>query len=128
MADLGHDLSCVSDLDPSMREVQGRIALAQACARRLQTPRGRLIDDPDYGYDLTDEIGDDLSPSDIARIASSVDAEMLKDERVLASSTVVTFLNQILIVTVSLTDGAGPFLLVLQVSAVSVQLLTPVQQ
>jgi phage baseplate assembly protein W len=72
MADLGTDLGCVSDLTSTMSLVSGRRALGEACARRLQTPRGRLIKHPNYGYDLTGELNGDLAVADIARIQSNV--------------------------------------------------------
>ena len=62
MADLGVDVFAVVDLDPAFRLVSGRVAHAQAIARRLGTPRGdlaRIGDDPDYGTDLRAFVGDD---------------------------------------------------------------------
>lgn len=120
---LGTDLSCVQDMDAAGAEVSGRTCLAQAIARRLSTPRGRLIYDPNYGYDLTGEINDDVSPADIARITSNVNAECLKDERVVSTTVTATFANSTLVVTIVLTDGQGPFVLVLAVTSVSVSLL-----
>jgi hypothetical protein len=52
MADLGNDLACVFDLDPSVSEVSGRRALAEAIARRWLTPRGTLFYAPTYGAGL----------------------------------------------------------------------------
>ena len=125
MADLGTDLSGISDLDPAMLEVSGRTGLAQAIARRLITPRGRLIDDPNYGFDLTGRVGNDLGPRDIAILESGIEAECLKDERVItADVTVVLGAGGILTVSIGLQDGAGPFTLVLAVSDVTVALLT----
>jgi hypothetical protein len=109
-----------------MTEVTGRQLLSEALIRRLLTPRGGLIDDTNYGYDLVGELNDDLSPNDIGRIGSSIDQEMLKDERVLASKTQVLFQNGVLIVTILITDGTGPFPLVLQVSGVTISLLNTV--
>ena len=103
----------------------GRRGLGEAMARRLQTPRGRLIKHPNYGYDLTEELGDDISTADLARIASSVEEECLKDERVLSCTAVVTFLAGVLTVVITLADAAGPFVLVLSVSAVSVTIVSP---
>jgi phage baseplate assembly protein W len=110
-------------MDAAAAEVSGRTCLAQAMARRLSTPRGRLIYDPNYGYDLTGEINDDVTPRDIARITANVNTECLKDERVVATNVTATFANSILVVTIVLTDGQGPFTLVLAVTAVTVTLL-----
>jgi hypothetical protein len=124
----GSDLSCVFDLDPAMAEISGRLLLAQACARRIITPRGGLIDDPNYGYDITQFLNDDLSPSDLARIASGIDGELVKDERVFASSTTVNFALNTLTIATTMTPSAGPtFALVLAVSNVTVAILQPIQ-
>lgn len=66
MPDYGTDLSCVVDLDAGLAEVTGNTLLAQALARRLITPRGGLLDDPNYGYDLTQFLNADIGPTDLA--------------------------------------------------------------
>lgn len=124
MADFGKDLSCVSDFTATMSTVSGRRLVAESIARRLQTPRGRLIKHPNYGFDLSGELGDDLSPSDIARIKAGAEAECVKEERVLSATVALTFLAGTLAVVIALTDAAGPFSLVLAVSAVSVTLVS----
>jgi len=123
MADFGTDLSCVSDLDATGAEVSGRLLLGQSLARRLQTPRGRLLEDANYGFDLRQYVNADLSPTDIARIRTGVEAECLKDERVLGATATVTLTSNVLIVTVLLQDAAGPFSLVLSVTAVTTTVL-----
>jgi len=122
--DYGTDLSLLTDLSPTMSTVSGRTALGQALARRLQTPRGRLLKHPNYGMDLAGRINDDLSQADIAAIASDVEAECSKDERVLACTAACVFAVGVLTVVITITDAAGPFPLVLAVSAVSVTLVS----
>lgn len=125
---LGQCWSCVSDITSPGYYVSGNRAVAEAIARRLQTPRGGLIDDPDYGFDLTAYVNADISPADIALIQSNVDAECLKDERVAAAVSTVTLLaTGVLTVVIQLTAGSGPFTLVLAVSDVTVSLLQPSQ-
>jgi hypothetical protein len=119
----GHDLSCLSDLTSDMAEVDGRILLGQALARRLQTPRGGLIDDPDYGYDITGEIGDDMDARKIAKIATRIDAECLKDPRVFSSDTVTTFASGFLTIVITITDRDGPFKLVLVANDITLTLM-----
>lgn len=123
MADLGADLACVSDLPDTMSMVSGRRALGEAIARRLQTPRGRLINYPNYGFDLTGELNDDLSPADFARIQSGVEQECIKDERVQSATCTLTFTAGTLTAVIVLVDGAGPFTLVLAATALDVTLL-----
>jgi hypothetical protein len=122
----GSDMSLLMDLDPMGTVVTGRLLLAQALIRRWTTPRGRLLDDPNYGYAVTDELNDDLSPTDLSDIADNMDAEAIKDERVVSSQTTVQFnqANGWLITTSIIDDGAGPFPLVLQISDVTVTILS----
>jgi len=122
----GVDIAMTADstgMDPAMASVTGRLGLAQSLVRRLQTPSGRLIDDPDYGYDLLGELNDDLSPADVGRIASQVAAECEKDERVVSCQASVGFTLGVLTVGLVVTDGKGPFKLVLTASNVTVSLL-----
>lgn len=125
MSDLGTDLSCVTDIDPTGAMVSGRTSLAQACARRLSTDRGTLLDDPNYGYNLTEFVNADVSPADVAALRSGVEAECLKDERVLAcTADAVLGRDGVLTITITLTDADGPFELVLSVSDTTIALLT----
>lgn len=122
--DFGTGLSCVTDLTDTMSVVSGRRLVAEAIARRLQTPRGRLIKHPNYGFDVCGELNGDLSAADIARIQSGVEAECVKDERVLDATAVLTFAASKLTLVITLEDAAGPFVLVLAATAVSVTLLS----
>lgn len=122
--DLGTDLSCLTDLTATMSTVSGRRLLAEAIARRLQTPRGGLLKHPDYGFDLAGHINDDINASDIAVISSGVEAECLKDERVISATCACTFAVNTLTVVVTITDADGPFVLILAATAVSVTLVS----
>lgn len=121
----GTELSCVDDIAEDGRVVTGNLVVGEALARRLTTPRGRLIGDPNYGYDLTQYLNDDMSPRDIAAMRAGIVAECLKDERVTAAD-VTTVLSKAGALTISIlvTTGAGPFTLVLAVSATSTQVLS----
>lgn len=125
-ADLGTDVGGFLDVDPEGKMVSGRRCLAEAAARRLITPRGRLIDDPNYGTDVREYLNDDMGPADLALMFSAVIAECLKDERVVGADVTGTFVNGAVTLNITLTDGDGPFSLVLSVSvtSVTVQLLT----
>ena len=122
----GHDLSCVTDLDPAMAETDGVHCLTQAITRRLITPRGGLIDDPNYGTDLTAEMNNDLLPSDIGRLQSAINAECRKAERVFsAACTVVLAAQGVLTVSLVITGAAGPtFRMVLAITSVTVTVLS----
>ena len=123
--DFGTDLSAVSDLEVTMREVSGRELLAQAIARRLQTPRGGgLFYDADYGYDVRQFVSGSTLPE--GTIEAAIENEILKDERVADVQVDVRYFtaNKNLKIYVAINDGDGPFDLVLDVSDVTVELLT----
>lgn len=122
-ASYGQDLSCVDDLDDGMTEVSGRLCLGQAIARRLITPRGGLIDDENYGFNVTGYLNDDVDAATLALIQAGVEGEAVKDERVISATATVTFLNGALTIVLALTDGEGPFTLVLNISDVTVEVL-----
>ena len=80
----GSDISGAADLDPDMAEVDGfsTLALAQALVRRLDTPRGSLIDDGDYGIDLRSYCNRPTAAAELIALAGQVRGELLKDDRV----------------------------------------------
>jgi hypothetical protein len=74
-----------------MHRVTGRTALAQALYRRLSTEVGGLWYDNEYGYDITRYINTAQSPTrSPGMIAQAINAECLKDERVLDCATKVS--------------------------------------
>ncbi len=123
--DLGTDVNCVDDIDPSFALVSGSTAVAQAIARRFDTPRGGLHYDGEYGYDITEWLNRGVSDADLFRIAVAVEAEAGKDERVLQSEATVTYDASTEKLSISLRGAcsSGPFQLVLSVDAVSVTVL-----
>ncbi len=122
--DYGRALSCVSDVSRESRTVTGHMVVAEALARRLGCPRGRLIGYPNYGYDLCQFVNADLNKRDLAAIRAGVEAECLKDERVEgASADVVLATDGTLTVTIEVVGAKGPFTLVLGVSSVTVEIL-----
>lgn len=123
--DFGSDLHTpgLLDLDPYFTFVDGAAALGEALGRRLVTPRGSLIDDPAYGYDVRAHLNDD-DPNPGA-IVAEVEAELAKDERVRRARAAVTFDAALgaLVVVADVLTAEGPFRLTLAVSAVSADLL-----
>ena len=128
----GTDLWGISDMNAAGAEVTGTVLVGQAIARRLSTPRGGLIDDPNYGYDLTQWLNADVGPQDLGQIQANTQAECLKDQRITSAVVTVTPPASALIqgvtaiymmVSIVLTTGAGPFTLTLAVSNVTVVLL-----
>lgn len=124
MTDYGSAVSWVSDMAPEGHVVTGNRVVAEALARRLMTPRGRLIGYPNYGYDLTQFVNADMSERDLIAMQAGIKAECEKDERV-ESASVASVLRSdgLMTVTINVVGAKGPFSLVLEVSAVTVKLL-----
>lgn len=125
MTDLAITSDAGLDLDPLFGFVEGRAALAQAIALRLDTPHGGLWYDLDYGCNLKRWLNATLDASELFRMQQAVMAECMKDERVLACDARVTLDAQAgrLRVSLALTDDDGPFALELDVSSVRVAVL-----
>jgi class 3 adenylate cyclase len=122
--DFGTAWSCIDDLTMPSIMVSGFRVVAEAIARRWQTDRGYLVGDPNYGYNLSNFIGDDFDKGTLNLIARNAAQEAEKDERVLRCECVVSLLpDQTLQVVGKVTTAQGPFSLVVGVNNVTVQLL-----
>jgi hypothetical protein len=124
LPDFGTTLSCIFDLDPMGAMVTGLTTLSQALIRRITTPRGRLLYDPNYGYDIQSELNDDVTQLQVGQIGLNMDQEFLKDQRVFASKTTVVLsaLGE-LDTNSQIQSAVGPFSLVLNVSQVGVSVV-----
>jgi phage baseplate assembly protein W len=123
--DYGTDLSVTDDFAADFHMSSGRRLLAEACVRRLLTPLGQLRRHPMYGYDVRDEIGDDVSKADLARVSANVQTQLMRDERIVQCTCTATLDRAgAMTLDIVLTDGAGPFRLVLAVSSVTVSILS----
>ena len=120
--DFGTDIHCVTDFKAHMPVVSGKLCLAQALARRLQTPRGVFPWWPDYGLDVRKYL---LSTIDTSEIEGEVQAECEKDERVdsVQVSAIRTESSVSLIVDVTPDDETDPFEFVFIVTADKAELL-----
>lgn len=146
--DYGSDLSCtlravalpfpdgttrvVTAVQPTldMAEVSGRTCLVEALVRRLTTFRGTLLDvvipstTANYGTDVSGWLNDDIDARGLAMLGSAVDAELRKDERVERVATTATLVANVLMLSIEVVDGDGPFTLVLAVTQVTIQILS----
>lgn len=125
--DFGTTVSCTFDIDPAGLLITGRRVLSEALIRRILTPRGRLLSDPNYGFDLAGAINNDMSAADANEVGANMDQEFTKDERVVSSTTIASFNQTTGVLTTSTTidDGQGPFPLVLSVSNYLLSILSP---
>jgi phage baseplate assembly protein W len=125
----GKDTSCTTSLRTG-RYASGVQLVAEACFRRLITPRGTLRggeNEANYGLDLTAYIGTTNPRSLESKLASLIAAELKKDERVDTVVAEVTAtksgIETTLTIEVTVETGEGPFTLNLAVDGVSTQLL-----
>jgi hypothetical protein len=88
----GTDLSCVTDLDPLLVEVDPNspAAIVEAVIRRFTTPRGSLIDDPDYGLDIRSVLNRGMTQRDLRALAGALRGEAQKDDRVALADVQLT--------------------------------------
>lgn len=114
----GQDLAMPSYMATGFRVV------GEAIARRWTTTQGQLIDDPNYGTNINDSIGDDLSDTDIQELQAALSNEAQKDARVLNCKVTLTLgTDGTLTVTGQVTTADGPFQLVLSVGSVTPAIL-----
>jgi hypothetical protein len=122
MAELGSDFNLLTDLDPNLSAVSEETAFLQALCRRLQTPRGGLWYDLDYGTDLRQFVN--AQNVQAFAVEQAVEQECLKDERVQTCSATVTRGDDgSLTVSISVEAAEGPFEFTLLVSSLTVELL-----
>ncbi len=103
----GLDLSCVTDIEPTLAEVDPASprAIIQAVIRRFTTPRGALLDDPDYGLDIRAVLSRGATQRDVRAISGSLQGEAQKDDRVARCEVklVASLLTRRVDVSVSIT-------------------------
>lgn len=132
MPDYGLDLKTVVDangnvdLTDTMLESTGRAVLIEALVRRQTTPRGSVIDAPNSCFDVRDWLNDGMTGTQIQALQGLIVNELKKDQRVLQVSALVTFnaATRTLTVVETVLSSDGPFSLTLNVSDVTVELLT----
>ena len=125
----GTDIWCETDLHPRMLEVDGfaTLALAQALVRRLDCPRGQLLDDPDYGLDIRGMLNRGLTAAELRAMPGQIRSELEKDDRVdqvvVTLSPSSTGSSLLIKVAVSAVDSRlGDFALTLNASSAEVLL------
>lgn len=121
MSDLGTDLSIIDDLGDG--RVTGFANLASALARRLETPRGGLFYDEDYGTDVREYLNDEIDGDTVFEMQALVAAECEKDPRVMAAEVEIEETADGIRVTALIETEEGPFEMVIAASKVTVEVL-----
>lgn len=123
MTNFGYDLSCTDDLTLGMDEIDGSNdnvkIISESVYRRLITPRGQLIDDPDYGYYIAGLMHKGMSANELLTIPDNIKQEILKDERVESANVNLLSSNRnlgIVNLQIICTTQKEPFSLTISVS------------
>lgn len=126
----GRELSCTDGLNTG-RFVTGVRLVAEACYRRLTTPRGTLRGgetEQNYGFDLAQFIGCTNARQVAASLPARITNELVKDERVESVEvdvvpTTTAAGETSFAISIDVVTGAGPFTLQVGIGAVTVDLL-----
>jgi hypothetical protein len=130
--DLGTDVSTYTlndegelDLDPYFGIVDGPLAVAQSVARGWETHEGSMEWAPDEGFAVADWMNADLGEADVLGIATGMQADALKDERVDTVDVRPVFdsASGRLSISASGETALGPFKLVLAADALTAAIL-----
>jgi phage baseplate assembly protein W len=78
----GTDLSCVLDCTNDFAEVSGPLVVVQSVARSFITPRGSVLDSPDFGTDVRALLNHGTPQHDLRMMQSRLRSEAMADERV----------------------------------------------
>lgn len=115
----------VLDFTPTMTLATGRDLLVQSLICRQTTATGSVIDCPNDCFDVRDWIGEGRTVSQLNQLGTSVQNELLKDQRVLSCRVQATFnfATSQLFLAESFTSSYGPFSFVLAVNQVTGALL-----
>ena len=125
----GKDISCLDSLK-SGRYATGVRLVAEACYRRLITPRGALRggeEEGNYGLDLTTLVGKSNPRAVEVALPGRIRSELTKDERVESVDVEVVTVTDgpetTFTITISVLTAEGPFTLQVAASEATVQLL-----
>jgi hypothetical protein len=80
----GTDLRCITDVTPDLAEVDPArpMAIGEALLRRLITPRGGLLEDRNYGFDVRGYCNRGVPQDELRDLGGLIRAECMKDDRV----------------------------------------------
>ena len=128
MADFGTDISSYPDYDPLGTLVSGNVGLCQRVAKRLTNPRGAWPWAPSECTDIRAFLNDTLTQERQSSIKNDIQREILREEQVQSVNMTIVVsplstLGQTITIHASGMTRDGPFKFVLNISAVTLQIL-----
>lgn len=119
------------DIDPTMREVGGLQVLAQSLVIRQLNNPGAILGYPDECINIRNWLNKGFTQAQIQQIGASVQAQILRDQRVNRQGTSVQVTFQqfaqprggVLTLLENIQASAGPFSLTLGISQVTIGVL-----
>lgn len=118
------DISTSPDFDDSGRSVSPARAVMEMALRRLTTPRGSLLYDREFGFDLRSVLNGDYSTSELAALESGIVDELLKDERVASCTASVSLLGDRLRVRIHIVTQFAAIAFTLAIGDVTAEILS----
>ena len=116
LPDFGSDLSCVDDCTVDMAEVSGLVQYKQSVLRKLSTPPGSNIDDPDT-IDVKSFLSKALTTVELSAIPGQIKSVLESDEQTQSASAALSNVRfGAFTLKIETTWAEGPFKLVLDVS------------
>lgn len=115
-----NDIYCLDSGDPFFTGVGGTLALGQAVARRLMSPRGSHPTDINYGTDMRAWLGSNFTQQELYVFETLIKSEVVKERRVLGCEVKITVLRDLhtgsFQVKLKILTEEEPFSLLLTVS------------
>jgi phage baseplate assembly protein W len=126
VTDFGSDISATAELNAAFSLVSGKRAVAEACIRRLTTPRGGLFYAPNYGTDVREMLAARLDATRLGSWRARIESELRKDDRIQSAQAELTLHPETerVVISARVATSEGPFTFTLAASALSVELLT----
>lgn len=126
--DFGTDMSGGVDLTPTLLDTSGIPMMREVALRRQYTPNASLISAPDeLTCDLREFLSTEqgLTGSDLDTIEATITAALKADQRINGVTIVFDWepISGVLVVDETIESAFGPFRLVLQVTAVTIDVL-----
>lgn len=112
----GRDLACVTDITPTLEEVDPSSprGVAEYALRRITTTRGSVPDAPDWGINLHAYCNAPITADQLRTIEADVRTELRDDDRIASRDVKASYSLQTRALTVTgtitpATPGATPF-------------------